>query len=225
MKKFRKLFNPRLALAGFVALAALAGAFLPGERSAGAATTTPTPASGITPVSQLPTEETQKLQIAVKDKYYGLALASQLDGVWGVKIAYGGVFASSNQTMIVTAYRPLSNTWTAPSGTATPGKTPIPQLNAAALFPSVAMQVYVSDTSISPAGACLNPTATALTTLTIGSNGGFVPLVTGKAGMLILNSNGTATLKITKTPTLKSYAGCVVMPNGRIAVGGTTGSF
>lgn len=147
--------------------------------------------------ARLPQTETLILEHSANDKTYGDVLADQLDGSVSQTVTYGGVFASSNNTIIVTAKRA-----TRARGVVTGTST----------YASVAVPFYLGTTN------CQSVTATAADSLTIGSNGGYVPTVTGKAGWLLLNSNGTATLKIRKAPT-QSYYGCTVLPNGRVTAG------
>lgn len=153
--------------------------------------------------ASLPQTETQMLEHAVNDKYYGDVLAVTQDTIYSATFSLRGVSVNSNNVLSVTAKR-------ATQGAAL-GHSVV--LNASAGFPSGALYFYLSGTS-----HCAGVTATAATTLAVSSNGGFVPTVTGKAGLLLLNSAGTTNLSIMHAPSFTAYP-CVVLPSGRIAAG------
>lgn len=147
--------------------------------------------------ARLPTTETTMLEHAVNDFQYGDVLADQLDGIVSETIAYGGKTVNSNNTIVVTAKRPI-RLRTHVVGSAT--------------YASFAVPFYLGTTD------CQSVTATAATTLSGGVIGGYIPTVTGKAGWLLLNSNGTATLNVMHAPSV-TYTACTILPNGKVNAG------
>lgn len=169
----------------------------------------------------LPATEKNILESGMKDKPYGDTLDEYLDGVVAVTSTFSVVTINSNSTMKIHAYRATR---------ARVLKAPGTLMDALALKPSAAITVFFADTSgtVSGTGTCQNVTATAMTSLTLKAgppSAGYIPLVAGKSGIVILNSAGTATLTISKTPTLKTYQSCFVLPNGRVVAGALSPTF
>lgn len=202
------------ALLGTLTLACVWGLFGGIQKLSAAPAVGPTPYGGITPISSVAYYRGgEELANAVKDKGYGKVLQSIMDTPWTLSMSWRGTTVNSNNVLTVTAYRADNLSWYA--------KTPAVFGNSAGDMAG-ALWIYFSDSAGTATGAnvpCLTPTATAMTTIASGTNGGFVSTVTGIEGLLLLNSAGTASLNVKKTATFKTYIPCVVMPTGRVAVG------
>jgi hypothetical protein len=147
----------------------------------------------------LPITERTELEHAVLDKQYGDVLATQLDGIYSVTITTQGKFSTSNVLKIsgFDASRAHHSLAAAP-------------LYAKRAAVSAMLFCYLGTTP-----AARNITATAVDSMVLGTNGGFIPVVTGKAGWVILNSNGIASLVLTKAAAGTYIAACA-LPNGRV---------
>lgn len=178
----------RAALGAVAAVVYLAGAFAIDMHQASAT---------------LPLTEKQMLEHAVNDLYYGDVLAVTQDGVYSAAFSLRGTTASSNNVISLTARRATQ--------AAALGHPAV--LNASASHPSGALYFYLSSSQY-----CTSIAATAATTLAVGSNGGYIPVVSGKTGWLLLNSAGTASLSIMHAPSFTAYP-CVILPSGRVTPG------